>query len=82
MVAGTVQSQMETCARDLRRFEVEIRKAGGSGGYQTLLLRASDAVMAAAKAGNLTPVRKYRLIEILSGSEAATALYRKETTPG
>jgi hypothetical protein len=34
-------------------------------------------VLAAADAGILTPMRKYRLIEILAGSEAAGALYLK-----
>jgi hypothetical protein len=76
---GVGQTQLETCARDLRSLETVARKVGGAGGYDHLLLQASDTVRAAAQAGTLTPVRQFRLIEILSGSEAAAALYRKAT---
>jgi hypothetical protein len=72
------QIRMETCIRDLRKLETEVRTAGGASGYDDLLVEASDTVHAAAAAGTLTPVRTCRLIELLSGPEAALALYRKE----
>jgi hypothetical protein len=55
---------------------------GGAANYDRLLLEASAAVMEAAAAGTLTPVRKLRLIEILAGPEAAAALYEQELTSG
>jgi hypothetical protein len=72
------QVQMEMRARELRKLETVVRTAGGSVNYDALLLQASETVQAASAAGMLTPARKYRLVEILSGPEAATALYRKE----
>jgi hypothetical protein len=69
---------MESCGRDLRALETEARKVGGVARYDRLLQEATDAVMEAAAAGILTPVRKLRLIEILAGPEAAAALYEKE----
>ncbi len=75
---GAGQTQLENCTRDLRALEVVARKVGGPASYDQLLLQASDAVLAAADAGTLSPLRKIRLIEILSGPEAAEALYRKE----
>jgi hypothetical protein len=79
-VDGARQTQMETCARDLRTFETMARKVGGSGSYDQLLLQASETVLAAAVAGTLTPVRKLRLIEILSGPEVAAAMYKRDMT--
>jgi hypothetical protein len=76
---GADQTQLEICARDLRTLETLARKVGGTVNYDQLLLQASETVQAAAKAGTLTQVRKFRLIEILSGSEVASAMYRKAT---
>lgn len=70
------QTQLETCTRNLRSLETAARKVGGAANYDELLRQASDAVATAAKAGMLTPVRKLRLTEILSGSEAAETSYR------
>jgi hypothetical protein len=72
------QAQLETCARELRTLETVARKVGGAVKYDNLLVQASKTVQAAAGAGTLTPVRQFRLIEILAGSEAAVALYRKK----
>ena len=69
---------METCARDLRRLETAVRTVGGSGHYDNLLQQASETVQTAGASGTLTPVRTFRLIEILTGPEAATALYRED----
>jgi hypothetical protein len=71
------QSAFETVARELRKLELMARKLGDPAGYDALLRTASNAVVTAADAGTLTPMRKYRLIEILAGSDAAEALYVK-----
>jgi len=76
-VDGASQMRLESCTRDLRTLEMEARKVGGSASYDRLALQASDAVLSAAQAGTLSPARKIRLIEILSGPEAAEALYRQ-----
>jgi hypothetical protein len=75
-VTSDAQTQMEICARTLRALDAEGRKFGASGPYDQLLAQASQTVKAAAAGGRLTPIRTSRLIEILSGSEAATALYK------
>jgi hypothetical protein len=72
------QAQLETSARELRTLETVARTVGGALSYDHLLLQASKTVQAAAEAGTLTPVRQFRLIEILAGSQAAVTLYRKE----
>jgi hypothetical protein len=74
-VDGPAQTALESSARELRKLETMARKVGDAAGYDALLRTASDAVLAAADAGTLTPMRKCRLIEILAGSEAAEALY-------
>ncbi len=79
-VDGASQTRLESCTRDLQILEMEARKAGGSASYDRLLQQASDSVFAAAQAGTLSPARKIRLIEILSGPEAAEALYRQSMT--
>jgi len=77
-VDGNGQIQMESCSRELRELETAARSIGGAANYDRLLLEASAAVMEAAAAGALTPVRKLRLIEILAGPEAAADLYEQE----
>jgi len=76
-VDGPAQTALESSARDLRKLEITARTIGNPGGYDILLQTASETVAAAANAGTLTPMRKFRLIEILAGSEAAEALYLK-----
>lgn len=76
-VEGPAQTALENSARELRKLETMARKVGDPAGYDVLLRTATDAVMTAADAGTLTPMRKYRLIEILAGTEAAEALYFK-----
>ncbi|WP_158924201.1 hypothetical protein [Acidisphaera sp. S103] len=70
------QTLLETCARDLRSLETVARKVGGSGSYDQLLHQAADTVLVAAKSGTLTPIRTFRLVEILAGSDVATSMYR------
>lgn len=72
---GSGQIALETVARELRKLETMARKVGDPADYDALLRTASDAVLTAADAGTMTAMRKYRLIEILAGSEAAEALY-------
>jgi hypothetical protein len=74
-VGAAGQTALERCGRHLRKLETIGRKVGDPAGYDALLRQASDAVLTAADAGILTPMRKFRLIEILSGPEAAEALY-------
>jgi hypothetical protein len=71
------QTQLETCARELRVLETAARKIGGQASYDQLLPAATEAVKAAAEAGTLTPVRMLRLIEILAGAEVAETYYRR-----
>lgn len=75
------QTELERRARDLRVLETSARHLGGAASYDRLLHQASETVCEAAKAGALTQAGKLRLVEILSGSEAAVALYRSETVP-
>jgi hypothetical protein len=77
-IDGANQTKMESTSRDLRALETEARKVGGAVNYDRLLKEATDAVMEAAAAGTLTPVRKLRLIEILTGPEKAADLYQQE----
>jgi hypothetical protein len=77
-VDGTAQTELETCARDLRALESVARRFGNAGDYDSLLRKATDVVQAAGQSGTLTPVRKLRLVEILAGADAAEALYEKE----
>ncbi len=74
---GPAQTALESVARELRKLEMMARKLGDPAGYDALLRTASEAVVTAADAGTMTPMRKYRLIEILAGPEAAEALYVK-----
>jgi hypothetical protein len=71
------QQQLETCARNLRTVEMAGRKLGNPSTYDALLCKASETVQAAAQSGNLGAVRALRLVEILSGPEAAEAMYQK-----
>jgi hypothetical protein len=71
------QRRLESCARDLRTVETAGRGLGNPAAYNALLLQAETTVAAAAKDGSLSPVRAVRLIEILSGAEAAEQMYRE-----
>ena len=71
------QKRLEDCARDLRILETTGRKLGSPTAYDAMLLRADDAVQAATQSGYLNTSRAVRLVEILSGPEAAEALYKR-----
>ena len=67
------QVELETWARDLRVLETTARKIGSRDAYDQMLPAATDALKAAVEAGTLTPMRMFRLIEILAGADAAEA---------
>jgi hypothetical protein len=79
-IDGAGQKRLETCARDLRTVETAGRKLGSPAAYNALLLEAETAVAVAAKGGSLSPMRAVRLVEILSGAEAAEKLYKQTVT--
>jgi hypothetical protein len=76
-IEAAVQIGFEDCARDLRKLAAAARKPGDADGYEPLLRQAVEAVRVAASAGFLTPMRQYRLVELLAGSDAAEVLYLK-----
>lgn len=73
-VDGRTQSRLEAAVRALRAMDIEARQVGGADVYDDLLRQAAGAVRAVCGAGTLTRMRAARLVEILSGSEAAMAL--------
>ena len=75
--SSTEQKQMEASARGLRALEGAARQFGHSVGYDQQLLHAADTVRNAFAAGTISLPRACRLLEILSGPEAAVALYRR-----
>ena len=75
------QMQLESFARDLRTIETAGRKLGSPAAYDTLIVKASEAVQAAAQHGSLAKLGAVRLVEILAGPEMAEALYRKNAAP-
>jgi hypothetical protein len=76
-VDGRGQTELEICARDLRKLDLAARPLGGPAEYERLLAQALNAVRLASTGGTLTPIRHCRLIEILAGSDAAESLYAK-----
>jgi hypothetical protein len=80
-IDGPRQTQLENCARDLRSLETAARRVGSPATYDGLLKQAYEAVNVASGAGALTPIRRLRLVEILSGPEAAKALLRGTMKP-
>ena len=71
------QKWLEDCARDLRILETTGRKLGGATAYDAMLIKAGEAVQTAAQSGCLNTPRAVRLVEILSGPEAAEAMYKR-----
>jgi hypothetical protein len=71
------QADLESFVRDLRRLDTATRKVGADDGYDQSLAQATRAVRAAAEAGTITPMRLFRLVELLEGPDAAEALYLK-----
>jgi hypothetical protein len=66
---------LEAAARGLRVLESEARAVGGGSTYDLLLGKAAEAIKGNAMRDRLAPVEQIRLVEILSGSDAALAMF-------
>jgi hypothetical protein len=66
---------LEAAARGLRVLESEARAVGGGSTYDLLLGKAAEAIKGDAMRDRLAPVEQIRLVEILSGSDAALAMF-------
>ncbi len=69
------QRRIEASARELRSLENTARHFSDAASYDQHLDRMSEAVCSAFAAGAISLARACRLIEILSGPEAAIALH-------
>ena len=76
MVSAEDQRRLEASARELRALENNARQFSDSASYDLALRRSSDAVRHAFSIGTISVARGCRLIEILSGAEAAIAFYQ------
>ena len=65
---------LETAARGLRVLAIEARVVGGGATYDFLLRKATETVKDNATRDRLTQVDEIRLVEILSGPDAALEL--------
>ena len=65
---------LETAARGLRILEAGARVAGGGPTYDLLLCKAAEAIRANAMRDRLARADQVRLVEILSGPDAALAM--------
>lgn len=65
---------LEATARSLRALETEARTIGSGTTYDRLLNKAAEAIGVRAMEGGMDLVDQMRLVEILSGPEAAMAL--------
>ncbi len=77
--SSTEQKRMEASARDLRALEGAARQFSNSVCYDQQLLHTADTVRHAFAAGTVSLPRACRLLEILSGPEAAVTLYQRAT---
>ena len=65
---------LEATARGLRVLETEARVVGSGSTYDLLLGKAAEAIKGSAMQDRLALVDQLRLVEILSGSDAALAM--------
>ena len=65
---------LEAAAHGLRVLETEARAVGSGATYDLLLNKASEAIGAPTMRGRLAQVDQIRLVEILSGPDAALAI--------
>lgn len=65
---------LEAAARGLRVLETEARTVGSGAAYDVLLKKAAEAISGPAMRDRLALVDQVRLVEILSGPEAALAI--------
>ncbi len=66
--------ELETAARGLRALETEARRAGDTKAYDALLEQAAETVREMTERGEIDRVDGLRLVEIVSGPDAALAL--------
>ena len=76
------QRRLEVSARELRTLEATARHFGDPASYDRSLLQTAEAVRAAYGAGTLGLARACRLIEILSGPDAAVEFYHSAARDG
>ena len=73
------QRRLEASARELRGLETIGRHVSDAASYDQHLERMSEAVREAFAAGSISLARACRLVEILSGPEAAIAFHANAT---
>jgi hypothetical protein len=74
LTADADMQALEAVARGLRVLETEARGIGGGATYDRLLQQAARAVRDETMQQRLSPADRTRLIEILSGPDAALAM--------
>ena len=73
-------TSLEAAARGLRVLEHEGRRIGSGPLYDTMLEKASEAIKGTAMRDRLTGADQVRLVEILSGPDAALSLLSSQET--
>lgn len=73
-LAAEPGAALEARARALRRFAGAARHLGSADAYDTTIRKAVSALAPAAGAGDVTRLAQARLVEILAGSETASAM--------
>jgi hypothetical protein len=74
LIADEDMQALEAVARGLRVLETEARGIGGAATYDSLLQQAAQAIGDETMQQRLSPADRMRLIEILSGPDAALAM--------
>jgi hypothetical protein len=75
--ADTDIPALEAAARGLRVLETEGRSVGGGSTYDLLLGKAAEAIKADTMSDRLSRADQMRLVEILSGPDAALAMLER-----
>jgi hypothetical protein len=75
--ADTDVAALEAAARGLRVLETEGRSVGGGSTYDLLLGKAAEAIKADTMSDRLSRADQVRLVEILSGPDAALAMLER-----
>ena len=76
MAAGE-QRLLEAHARDIRALETVARQLSDPAPFDRHLMQTADQVRGALATGTISLIRACRLIELLSGPDAAAALYHQ-----
>ncbi|HET6306330.1 MAG TPA: hypothetical protein VFG12_04045 [Rhodopila sp.] len=67
-------ADLEATSRGLRMLEAASRAVGGGATYDLLLGKTAEAIQKSAMRDRLTPTDQVRLVEILTGPDAALAM--------